>query len=73
MSRTLRVGFNIIVSDGFEEAVREYYGYEGSEELDNEDMVMFVESNIRAAESRCEAFEVEGGDTDGWFVQCVSE
>ena len=72
MSRTLRAEFNIIISDGFEKAVRDFFSYSKEEELDNEDIREFLENKIIAAQSLDENIKIEG-DGSGWFIQCVSE
>ena len=71
MSKTLRLTFNVFVSDGFEKAVREHFNYSEDAELDNYDIKEFLEFSMDPARSNDESFEIEGGDTDGWFVQCV--
>ena len=69
MQNTLSLTFNVFLSDGFKAAVKNYYGYESEDEIMDEDIREFIENNIEPATSKTEAFEVEGGDTDGWFVQ----
>lgn len=73
MSRKLRAKFNIYISDGFEKVVRDYYEYPEDEELANSDIREFLENNMILASSRDDSFDIEGGDTDGWFIQEVEE
>ena len=67
----IRVTFNIFVRDNFEDTVREYYEMEKDEEVTDEDIREFIQENIEEARSIDSSFEVEGGDTDGWFIQSI--
>ena len=71
--RTLRASFNIFISDDFEEQVKEYFGESETpiEEIQMEEMRQYLEDNMMLAHSRVDTFEIEGGDTDGWFIQNV--
>ena len=69
MSDTLRLCFNVFITDGFKEAVREYAERENIDDVTGEDIISFLNDYINPATSKHETFEVEGGDTDGWFIQ----
>jgi len=71
MNRTLKCTFNVFISDDFEKVVREHFNYNEDTELDNYDIKEFLEFSMDSARSNDEAFEIEGGDTDGWFIQNV--
>jgi hypothetical protein len=66
--KTLTFSFNIFVDDDFIEAVRKYADRETTEDVQDEDIVCYVEDNLQPARSNSDCFQVEGGDTDGWFV-----
>lgn len=68
MNRTLTMEFNVYISDDIEEKIAEYY-HESIEDVSDEDIKEYIELNIHPATSDNPCFEVEGGDTDGWFIQ----
>lgn len=73
MSKRYQARFNIYISDGFERAVREYFG-DIEEDVTDSDILHYLEQKIRPASSGApDVFEVEGGDTDGWFIQGLEE
>lgn len=71
MSRTITAEINIFISDEFEKAVKEFYNNDGTDNIEDEDIVNFIENNIKPAESKHESFEIEGGDTGGWFIHHI--
>ena len=73
MSKTLRVSFNIFLNDSFMENVMRYAERDSIEDVTGEDIVWFLNDFIEPATSTHESFEIEGGDTDGWFVQGFEE
>ena len=68
---TITVNFNIFTSHNFEDEIRTYYGYGIEEEITNEDIIEFLNNTIKPARSGDSSYEVEGGDTDGWFIQSI--
>ena len=69
MKDKITLTFNVYLADGFFEAVRKSYGYSNSDEVFGSDILQYLEENIKPAVSTSDLLEVEGGDTDGWFVQ----
>ena len=71
MNRFMNLIFNIFLTDDFEEAVRVYAERKTTDDITNEDIVEYINQHIVPARSEVKTFEVEGGDTDGWFVQGI--
>lgn len=67
----ITVSFNIFPSRNFFDEIRTYYGYDPEEEITNEEITEFLNNTIKPARSGNSTYEVEGGDTDGWFIQSV--
>ena len=64
---TIEVTFNIFVEnkDEFRKQAAKYAGCT-PEELTDDNIAEFIRENIKPARSNSSAFQVEGGDTDGW-------
>ena len=65
--------FRIFPKEGFMEKVKEYAEADSIEDVTEEDITWFVRDNILPATSNSNVFEVEGGDTDGWFVDHLDQ
>lgn len=72
MSRTIEATFRVFIEDDFEDAIRRDLGYDSTEEIDNEDIMQFLEMSMDFPLSNDDSFKIEGGDTDGWFIQSVT-
>ena len=68
----MEVTFRIFPEDDFIECVAEYFGKENVEDVTDEEIKCFIEDHIKPAQSMHPSFAVEGGDTDGWFVDFVN-
>ena len=69
--KTLTLSFRIFLKDDFLEKVKEYAERDSIDDVTEEDIVWYVRDNIEPAyniAASSGSFEVEGGDTDGWFV-----
>ena len=64
--------FRVFVTDEeeFKKQVAEYAECE-PDEITEENIAEFIREKINPASSNSTAFQVEGGDTDGWFVDGV--
>lgn len=69
--KTLKVSFNIIIEDDFYKEVMHYMDKTSVEDVDEHDVVCYLEDSMDKARTNSEYFMVEGGDTDGWFIQSV--
>ena len=68
---TIIVCFNIFPSDHFIKTIKEFYDYEDEDEVTDRDIAEYLENTIKPAQSNDPSYEVEGGDTDGWFIQSI--
>ena len=69
--KSMILSFRIFLKDDFLEKVKEYAELDSVEDVSEEDIAWFVRDNITPATSNSDCFEIEGGDTDGWFVDNV--
>jgi hypothetical protein len=56
--------------DNLEKEVAKYTEKE-KEDITTEDVIEYLNRNIKPARTMSESFQIEGGDTDGWFVQGI--
>ena len=73
MDKTIAITFNVFIYDEFLESVRDYYEYRDVSDVTDEDIREYLEANMNPASSKVDVFEVEGGDTDGWFIQSYED
>lgn len=72
MIESLEVNINIFLKDGFREAVMRWAERESVNDIRTEDIIEYLNVNITPAKSDNKYFMVEGGDTDGWFIQGIN-
>ena len=70
--RKIEATFYITVEDNFEDAVRRDLDISEDDPIDNQDIREFLELSMTKPVSCDSAFEIEGGDTGGWFVQSIN-
>ena len=68
MSNTIEITFRVFTTDEFKQKVAEYVDRPVNE-ITDDDVYSFLQDHINPARSeKRAAFEVEGGDTDGCFI-----
>ena len=70
---TITAKFRIFIEDGFYEEVMRYTERDSIEDITDEDIKCYLEDSMDKARTNSEYFMIEGGDTDGWFIDGIEK